>query len=96
MRKSVITPLVVVAACLTVSCQKIQEPAQIEAKLRITTAQFTDAIPVAYGQLVSVTPAPDPYVAVLWFRKPDESIVVVRVNYGLGVLGPSITEIPRK
>ena len=96
MRKSTITPLVVAATCLIVSCQKIQEPAKVEANLRITTAQFTDAIPVAYGQLVAVTASPDPYVGVMWFRKPDESFVVVRVNYARGELGPNITEIPRK
>ena len=97
MRKSTITPLVAVAlAGLTVSCQKIQEPGQFEANLKITTSQFTDAIPIAYGQLVSVTPAPDAYNAVMWFRKPDESIVVVRINYARGALGPNILEIPRK
>ena len=96
MRKSTITPLVVVAfACLTVSCQKIQKR-EVEANLKITTAQFTDAIPVAYGQLVSVTPAYYPEGAVMWFRKPDESIVVVRINYLRGALSPSILEIPRK
>jgi hypothetical protein len=97
MRKSTITPFVVAAfASLTVSCQKIQEPALVEANLKFTTAPFTDAIPVAYGQLVSVTPAPAPYVAVMWFRKPDESIVAVRINYARGGLSPNIIEIPRK
>ena len=96
MRKSTITPLVMAATCLTASCQKIQGPVQPEGNLRIMAAQFTDAIPIAYGQLVSVTSASDPYVAVLWFKKPDESIVVVRVNYARGALGPNITEIPRK
>jgi hypothetical protein len=32
----------------------------------------------------------------MWFRKPDESFVVVRVNWARGQLGPNITEIPRK
>jgi hypothetical protein len=96
MRKSTITPFVVAAACLIVSCQKIPEPPKVEANLKITPAQFTDAIPLAYGQLVAVTPHPDPYVGVMWFRKPDESFVVVRVNYARGQLGPNATEIPRK
>lgn len=97
MRNSTITPLVVAAlACLTVSCQKIEAPAQVEANLKITTAQFTDAIPVDYGQLVSVTPAVGTYGAVMWFRKPDESIVLVNINYARGALSPKIIEIPRR
>lgn len=95
MRKSTIIPFVLAASCLIASCQKIQEPAN-EATLKITTPQFRDAIPVAYGQLVAVTASPDPYVGVMWFRKPDESFVVVRVNWARGQLGPNITEIPRK
>lgn len=97
MRMNTIAPLVMAAlACLTVSCQKIQEPALIEANLKFTTAQFTDAIPAAYGQLVSVTPTSDAYGAVLWFRKPDESIVVMKINYARGALSPNILEIPRR
>jgi hypothetical protein len=97
MRKSTITPLVVAGfACLAVSCQKIQEPREFEAKLKMTEAQFTDAIPIAYGQLVSVTQAAHPEGAVMWFRKPDESIVVVRINYFRGALDPNVLEIPRK
>jgi hypothetical protein len=96
MRKSTIVPVVVAATCLIVSCQKIQEPAKVEATLKITAPPFNDAIPLAYGQLVSVTASPDPYVAVLWFRKPDETIAVVRINYARGELGPNVTEIPRK
>jgi hypothetical protein len=90
------TPLVVAAACLIASCQKIEEPAKVEASLRTPNAQFTDGIPLAYGQLVAVTASPDPYVGVMWFKKPDESFVVVRVNWARGQLGQKITEIPRK
>ncbi len=96
MRKSTIIPLIVAATCLIASCQKIQEPVKAEANLTIATPQIGDAIPVAYGQLVAVTASPDPYVGVMWFRKPDESFVVVRVNWARGYLVPKITEIPRK
>ena len=95
MQNSAITPIVVVLACLTASCQKIQEP-QFPANLKMPTSPFTDAIPAAYGQLVSVTSTSDAYGAVMWFRKPDESIVAVKINYALGALGPNIIEIPRK
>ncbi len=96
MRKSTMIPLVVAAAGLTVSCQKIQEPPKIEANLKITAAPFTDAIPRAYGQFVGVTTSPEPFVHVMYFRKPDDSLVLVRVNYARGGLGPVVTEIPRK
>ena len=88
--------IVMVLACLTASCQKIQEPNRFEANLKTAAAPFTDAIPAAYGQLVSVTSGSDAYSAVMWFRKPDESIVAVKINYALGALGPNILEIPRK
>ena len=96
MQNSAIAPILVVLACLSSSCQKIQEPAQSEANLKIATAPFTDAVPAAYGQLVSVTAGSRPYSAVMWFRKPDESIVAVQVNYARGALGSNILEIPRK
>jgi hypothetical protein len=32
----------------------------------------------------------------MWFRKPDESIVAVKINYALGALAPNMLEIPRK
>jgi hypothetical protein len=96
MRKSTITPIAVAATCLIVSCQKIPEPTQIEANLKTTPAQFTDAVPASYGQLVSVTQAADPYGAVMWFKKPDDTIVIVRINYSRGALGPNIIEVPRK
>jgi hypothetical protein len=96
MRKSTITPLVVAATCLIASCERLQEPVKVEPNLKTAAAQFADAIPIGYGQLVAVTASPDPYVGVMWFRKPDESFVVVRVNWARGLLVPKITEIPRK
>lgn len=98
MRKNSIVPLVLVLAAgfATASCQKIQEPTQVKATLKVTAPPFADAIPLAYGQLVAVTGSADPFVGVLWFRKPDETIVVVRLNYGRGELGQRVTEIPRK
>ena len=97
MRKSTFTPIAVAAlAGLTASCQKIPEPVFGDPSLKFTTAPFTDAIPAAYGQLVSVTPTPFPYVAVMWFRKPDESIVAMRIHYSRGGLSPKVIEISRK
>jgi len=97
MRKSAFTPFAVAAlASLTASCQKIPDPTFGDVTLKPTPAPFRDAIPAAYGQLVSVTPTPVPYVAVMWFKRKDESIVAVRVNYSRGGLGPNVIEISRK
>ena len=97
MRKSAMTSLLAaVVACSTASCQKLDEPASFKADLKMIDAQLTDAIPAEYGQLVSVTADDAPYVAVMWFRRPNESIVAVRINYSHGALGPKVLEIPRK
>jgi hypothetical protein len=97
MRKRAIVPLVaVVLAGLTASCQKLDRPTPVNGGLTFAPAEFADAIPAAYGQLVSVTPSTDPYGAVMWFRKSDESIVVLRINYVRGALGTQVIEIPRK
>ncbi len=97
MRKITFTPFVAAAfACSTAACQKLPEPTFYDAKLKVTAPALTDAIPAAYGQLVSVTPSVTPYVAVMWVRKPDESIVAVRINYARAGLGPNIIEISRK
>jgi len=56
----------------------------------------TDAIPFQFGDLVAVTPmAEQSFVHVLWFVQPDKSVVAVRVNVGLGAIGPVLT-IPRR
>lgn len=55
-----------------------------------------DAIPGAYGRLVSVT-ANDTYPgwAQLWFERPDSSIVTVFVDFQNGAVRDKILEIPR-
>jgi hypothetical protein len=95
MRKSALVP-VVAFAFLTASCQRIPEYAPLDANLKRTAVSFTDSVPAAYGQLVSVTPSTTPYVAIMWFRKADETIVAVGVNYSRGALAQSVVEIPRK
>lgn len=95
MQKSALVP-VVAFAFLTASCQKIPEYTPLDANLKRTAAPVTDSVPVAYGQLVSVTPSTTPYVAIMWFRKADETVVAVGVNYSRGALAQSVVEIPRK
>ena len=76
------------------ACEKIAKQPP-ENTLFIEKASMLDAIPLAYGKLVNITSG-EPYVAVLWFEKPDKAIVAVRVNYARGGLNPSVLTIQRK
>ena len=55
------------------ACQKLPEPGAKAASIQ--------AIPLGYGELVGVTPhGAHPYVTVLWFEKPDKTIVGMQAN----------------
>ncbi len=77
------------------ACEKIEQLPP-ENTLFIEKASMLDAIPLAYGKLVNITSGVAPYVAVLWFEKPDKAIVAVQVNYARGGLSPSVLAIQRK
>jgi hypothetical protein len=54
------------------ACEKLPE------KLEIATME---AIPADYGELVGVSPhGAHSYITVLWFEKPDKTIVGMRVD----------------
>lgn len=55
----------------------------------------TSAIPASFGELVAVTPTDRPYVSVLWFKQPDQTIVAVHVDFAHGVAQPYKTKYPR-
>ena len=78
---------------VTVSCQKIEsEPT---GPLKTEKVSFDNAIPRDYGKLVSVT-AEGPKTYVLWFVKPDESIVGIAVDGKRLALAPKSLTIPRQ
>ena len=59
--------------------------------------EFTDAIPLEYGRFVGATPNPaNPHWVVLWFVKPDETIVALRVNVSRGQFTQDALTISRK
>jgi hypothetical protein len=60
-----------------------------------TNVPVTTAIPASFGELVAVTPTDRAYVAVLWFKQPDQTIVAVRVDIAHGSVGPYKTKYPR-
>jgi len=73
------------------ACQKL--PDQTPASL-----PTAEAIPMDYGKLVGITPhGAHPYIAVLWFEKPDKTIVAMRVDLGKRkVIADPLTTIPRR
>lgn len=81
------------------ACEK-KTPANLTAATTgpLQFAEFVagDAIPGAYGRLVSVT-ANDTYPgwAQLWFERPDSSIVTVFVDFQTGAVRDKVLEIPR-
>jgi len=69
------------------SCTKLRtEPPQM--------VDFQETIPLEYGTLVAVTSIADSENgAVLWFEKPDQTIMAVRINLALGKIGTTTTII---
>jgi hypothetical protein len=83
-------------ALLTVSCQKLGHEAVGKGPLKLEEVAFDNAIPLEYGKLVSVTLHPDGGAWVLWFVKPDETIVAVGVDGKRGTIAPLALNIPRR
>jgi hypothetical protein len=56
-----------------------------------------EAIPAGYGELVGVTPhGAHPYITVLWFEKPDKTIVGMRVDLAHDrIIAEPVASIPR-
>ncbi len=80
-----------------ISCEKLERVDLSRGPLPFEQAKMLDAIPLEYGELVAVIrPSGSRYKAVLWFKKPDKTIVVVTVTYGLGVMAPEVLTIPRR
>lgn len=56
-----------------------------------------EAIPADYGELVGVTPhGAHPYITVLWFEKPDKTIVGVPIDLAHDrIIAEPVATIPR-
>jgi len=81
---------------LTVSCQKVGGEMVATGPLQLEKVTFDNAISLQYGELISVTPHPEGGSWVLWFVKPDKTIVAVGVNGRRGVIAPQALVIPRR
>ena len=82
--------LILLSAVLLIAagCQKVRES-------ELSTPM--DGVPAEYGELVGVTPhGARPYVTLLWFQKPDRTIVAVPVNTALDRIEKPTLTVPRR
>ncbi len=96
LRKMLVVLYVCALSVGAISCRKLERQEPITGGLPVEIVEFTDAIPLGYGELVAVTPHPEsPHLFRLWFQKPDKTLTVVWVNFRSGrIMGGDLT-IPR-
>jgi len=82
-----------VMALLTASCQKIGDE---RGPLPLEKTVFENAISLEYGELISVTFDPGRNYYLLWFVKPDKTIVTVGVSADRTRITPQAAIIPRR
>lgn len=87
----------ILAGAVLAACEPLPSGGVSRGALKIELqAPGTASIPQEFGELIAVTSLPaDPYVQMLWFEQPDQTIVAVRVNVAAGSLGSALT-IPRR
>jgi hypothetical protein len=81
---------------LTVSCRKIGSEPPPKGPLPVEKVAFDNAISLQYGDLVAVTTQTQGNDYVLWFVKPDKSIVAIGVDSGHATLAGLVLNIPRR
>ena len=94
-RRSIVLLCGVILCLGLLSCRRISADAQ-RPPLKIEPVQAVDAIPAEYGNLVGVTQR-DPNSALLWFEKPDKTIVILALTVrGENVfLSDKVVVVPR-
>src|SRR5262245_32755332 len=76
-------------------CQKLPERDANEVTFPPKSMAGQTSIPLEFGELVGVVPGARPGWALLFFERPNKSIVALYVNAGEGILGRSFVEFPR-
>ena len=78
-------------------CEKLpQQPDEGTPGVPPKPIGMTDAIPLDYGDLVGVAAAETPGWALLYFQRPDKSIVGVYVNAQRGIIWDKVVDVPRR
>jgi hypothetical protein len=80
-----------------VGCEKLpQQPQAAEAGVPPKAIGMVDAIPLEYGDLIGLSNTENPGWALLFFQRPDKSIVGVYVNPQQGIIWDKAVDIPRR
>ena len=96
--KRILIGICVLAICCGLGACSRLNPEEREAEPNLTFAELSrdDAIPAAYGELVSVTTTDSfPGWAQLWFERDDGTVTTVFVKYVNGSLRQKTLVIPR-
>ena len=91
--------LLAVLAVVTLlsACEKLpQQPQEAAPGVPPKPIGMTDAIPLEYGDLVGLAAAETPGWVLLYFQRPDKSIVGVYVNAQRGIIWDRVVDIPRR
>ncbi len=83
-------------ALMIVSCERLDEPDPWAGEPMNLNSFLAEDIPLAHGRFVSVTTTQNPFVVTLWFERPDQTVIAVRVNTSRGTIGESVISIPRR
>ncbi len=78
-----------------IACEKLDQVTPGKGALPFEQTKVLDAMPLEYGELVAIT-SDSPHRTVVWFEKPDKTIVAVQVNHSRGIIHPNVLTIPRK
>ena len=83
-------------ACVLPACERVQETGP-KGPPSLNFRETTDAVPLAYGHLVGVSPAgQNPATVSLWFEADDRTLTAVRVNASTGAISQEVIKVPRK
>ena len=90
-------PSALMLAIMLSGCEKLPpQPQEAAAGVPPKTIPMTDAIPLEYGDLVGVAAAETPGWALLYFQRPDKSLVAVYVQAQRGIIWDKVVDIPRR
>jgi hypothetical protein len=84
-----------VLGVLIVGCERLPPPDGEPRGEPLSFNELTDTIPLEYGRLVTITPRGE-HGAVLWFERPDQAVVAVRVNISHGGMSRTTVTFPRR
>jgi hypothetical protein len=80
-------------ALMVMSCERLDEPLPTAGTF-IDYRTVAEEIPLAHGRFVSATTFGQ-NGAMLWFERPDQTVIGVRVSTSRGTVSEMVINIPR-